>query len=757
MNEPKTMRTTTLEIERPTDFSILEREFRLVYYPLPSSYVKAPKKSHKYQKLHIQLKNQLQQPYKTYDYAIINEETVPVVYVLYRRSDIANLDEQPKELKWSTQKMQPVDIDFDHIPFHILIKLLQADYFRGDYERTFISQGDFFILAKHGREGNGAVCLLIEVKGDRRNTDDMTIQAFQVTGSARKFVKITDPNDPKQLPKDSEKTTPYFRRETRQTEIIFSQVKQKEFAEFIEARRPLFKIKRRKDKKPSLPYHDQLNLFISRGGILYTFIENFCAYLGEKGLVAKPKFRTLSKFSADQNYANLPISELGKIHIFDNRIDKDPQQLEDFLILLNRWLKEESYQVEFELVSSIVDASRIPTLLLQDHEKKDFVKGGRFFEQGITNDPKQAIYSDPKYKNTPKQSLNLATEIDLKARKLRIHVALNQLLLKDLIMNRRSVNGILPGFSSSEDYPKQLSLFPDFDPTPLRDYAFVRRKTYDGESRTTLVQFRNDHLEFIDVSDDFKMLYQVSERMNLDWDEIYLELHRINFRVKNGVIDEGRELKRFDLVLSSGQALVIEDIHETVLYEYTKMDERQKRLIEPIPLDDFRLLERARPKNQAQYKQFQRFEAFLDELAEELPYGRISFRDLTEGEFGVRIGEIFELPKNDKDKFKFGNFKMIYQQPELNMFLSDKATSLHTYQGIWYDGDNRYLVGEPDGIKRKQATANLLRQFTVLVGHMDVDIKSLLSTTGVQFIRPKRYTVYPYFFNLINMFVESRG
>lgn len=755
MSDPKVMRTTTLEIEKPLDFTILEREFRLVYYCLPASYVKAPKRSRKYEKLHVQLKNQLHQPYKTFDYALLEEGTIPVVYVLYRRNEKEYLDEKPIELTWSSRdKMQPIDIGFDRIPFHILIKLLQADYFRGNRAKAFISQGDFFIIAKQGREGNGAICLAIEIKGDRYNTEDMTTQVFQVIASARRFTKIKDPSDPEQLPKDSEKTTSYFRRETRGAESVFSQVREKELATFIEQGYPLFKIKRRKDKKPTLPYHDQLNLFVSRAGILYEFVENFLAYLGEKGISARQKFRTFTKFAADQGYANLPLSRLGQIQIFDNRVSQDKDQLQGFLSLLSSWLVENKYDVDFTVITKIPKGSPVPTLLLQDHEKKDFLKKGRFFEQGIT-DPKLAIYRDAHYKVTPKQSLNICATDDLKAARLRLHVALNQLLLKDLIVNQRSIGGILPGFPASDDGPMQLSLFPTLDPTPLREYAFVRRKTYDGKSRTTVVSFRDDQLRFTDVSDEPDQLYKTCESMRLDWDAIYFHLHEINFRIKNGVIDEGRELKRFDLILKDKQALVIEDIHETVLYEYGQMDARQKELDNPIPLDNFRLLNRAVPKNNIQARQFADFEDFLDEIAEELTYGQISFNQLTDGEWGTRVAKIFGLPTNNKGNFKFGNFKRIYQQPELRMFLSDKATSLHTYQGIWYDSDQRYLVGEPDGIKRKQATANLIRRFTVLAGQRDVDIALLLSTTGVQFIRPKRYTVYPYFFNLIDMFVNA--
>jgi hypothetical protein len=322
------------------------------------------------------------------------------------------------------------------------------------------------------------------------------------------------------------------------------------------------------------------------------------------------------------------------------------------------------------------------------------------------------------------------------------------------VINAKSITGILKGFQSRRG-GVQLDLFGDYSTVPLEQYAYVRRKTYNGQSRTVLLCIDDHHLKFADLTGDHAFVVDFCSRLGLDWTAIYFKLHEINFRVKNGRIDEEKELTHFDLVLRPNQAIYVEDINETVLYEYEKMSERKDLLSRPLPIAELRLGNRYKTDDLQTRSQIREFETFLDELSDELPDGVISFDQLTSNPFGERVAQIFQLPTNPKGRYKFGKLKKMYQQ--IDMFPSDKATELHTYQGIWYDSENRYLVGEPDGIKQKQDKANKVRQFTLLSGNAPIDIQLLLSMTGVAFIRPKRYTVLPYPFNLIDMFAEIQA
>lgn len=64
-------------------------------------------------------------------------------------------------------------------------------------------------------------------------------------------------------------------------------------------------------------------------------------------------------------------------------------------------------------------------------------------------------------------------------------------------------------------------------------------------------------------------------------------------------------------------------------------------------------------------------------------------------------------------------------------------------------------VGATEGMKFQQPRAHLIRRFDVYQGGEHFDIQIFLRMLSVQFVRLKQYTVYPYPFHLINIYVES--
>lgn len=90
------------------------------------------------------------------------------------------------------------------------------------------------------------------------------------------------------------------------------------------------------------------------------------------------------------------------------------------------------------------------------------------------------------------------------------------------------------------------------------------------------------------------------------------------------------------------------------------------------------------------------------------------------------------------------------------MFLSEKGQDVHLYRGIWHDDTNAFLVGLPTGMNMQgQQRAHLIRRFQIMQGTAHFDKEQLLSTMGVLFVRPKQYTVSPYYFHLIDLYVEN--
>ena len=54
-----------------------------------------------------------------------------------------------------------------------------------------------------------------------------------------------------------------------------------------------------------------------------------------------------------------------------------------------------------------------------------------------------------------------------------------------------------------------------------------------------------------------------------------------------------------------------------------------------------------------------------------------------------------------------------------------------------------------------QDKANPIRRFQILQGADHFDKEQVLSTMGVKFVRFNQYTVSPYYFHLIDIYVES--
>jgi hypothetical protein len=152
------------------------------------------------------------------------------------------------------------------------------------------------------------------------------------------------------------------------------------------------------------------------------------------------------------------------------------------------------------------------------------------------------------------------------------------------------------------------------------------------------------------------------------------------------------------------------------------------------------------------YKRLLAYDAFLDEVA--ITHPRLSYQELTSGEWLERIARIFDSRANDEGKYHRRIIAGIYNKR--GMFLSERGDNVQLYQGIWYDDTNAFLVGSPTSMNTQgQDRAHLIRRFQIMQGSSHFDKEQLLTTMGVLFVRPKQYTVSPYYFHLIDLYVEN--
>jgi hypothetical protein len=287
------------------------------------------------------------------------------------------------------------------------------------------------------------------------------------------------------------------------------------------------------------------------------------------------------------------------------------------------------------------------------------------------------------------------------------------------------------------------------------------------------------NLENPEESDAF---YRLLDEWGVDWDKQYEAL----LAERQRIVEDGslRELPAFDIIVGRDLFVAVEELEERVLYNYGEIGRRHQEQTAAYPIEQLRLapryaelqkkrpsllpldqlaqrgfLDGSRPPTSAQarlsltlYNQLREYDALLGEIA--ITHPTISYQDLTSGERLERIARIFGSRATSEGKYRRSIIAGLYQ--DLGMFLSEKGQDVQLYQGIWYDKTNAFLVGSPTGMNiQGQERAHLIRRFQVMQGAAHFDKERMLSTMGVLFVRHKQYTVSPYYFHLIDIYVEN--
>lgn len=737
------MNTTTLEIHpHALNYDQLQAGTKVVRYAVPRNFEFI--KGNKYGRLHTEVKQQLASPY----YFFSHDEPTPGIYTLLPA------DKKPPVLNLAFLKAQNLSSaveDCQVLRLDILLKLLLAAYFQSRDVTRFSAHGKHYMVAK--QKGKMLVCLEIELKGDRENLQ-REIQLFRVIGHATNFVRATTINA-----RDKE-TQPYFAKIIKAGQSLLQPLLPDQIHPEPD---DVYRIFRRPEQRATLDYHATLHFEETRGHLLHEFITHFTQYLHQHGIPATQTVRQFIEYKPQLTTDDLPLSDLGTVYLFDHRLNSGTVPLTTYQQVLSTQYGQ-SLNLQFEILpDSNAFAPEKPVLILQDYTQADFATGAVLDGQ---TDPYHVLYDA--YRAVPKQSLNVNPNpseqyapagapdyltyplftLD-KSWEQRLQVCLNELYLKDLVLNQRNV-GRLPGL--------QQGVLPFTTQTPLRAYAFIRRATANRVSHTTLLYVQDDHLRLVDLRsepgkqerDDLLITY------GLNWyDDVAEPLKQKRFR------ESEEDVKDYDFILGPGQVIEIEDIQERVLYDYEALADIRHAQKQNLPLADLKLmphaakiLPRQATATSVTLTQLQNYDRFLDELAAEGIH-EISYRALTDtrGPYYDHILEIFGILPDANGKHNLRKFKSCYHK--IGMFAGAKSQKVIAgYQGIWYDAENCFMVGSADGLKDSQPRAHLIRRFDIYQGADKFDIRLFLETTAVKFVRHGQFTVYPYFFHLIDLFVD---
>lgn len=744
-----TVLTTTLLVERPQDYANLEQRFQIVRYTIPDRllYRKNPTD---FGRVHNSIRDQIDYPYKSFQHDTLDGHKKWALYVLYPCEAPVN----EVVLNWFEDTPLPHRVlAFSDLPMHILLKLLQIRFFRGDNTSRFVGQDKCYVYARSGG-GDFHYCVEIEIQGALTNREIASKQEFRIIPHAKRFAKSDPP---------FQSSRALFGKRPIGNTYVFLHLK----SSMVAQEPVVYDTVAIPGRRAQIKYYDPRNLDAGRGKIVFDFVQQFLANLADLGIVAYAKQRTFTSTQTSKT-AHLPIDNLDVVGVYDNRLRRT-HDLSEYIELFNGIIPS----IRFTDVKHVEDAPRGGILVLLDAKADDFEEDGPLAGE---KDPYHDLYED--HPEIPKQSLvvNLNDPDALQGGEyldypmmqphdeniaLKLRVVLNELYLKCAIIHG----------------PDHFTL-----PFIPNERAFIRRKRFDGKTFTAALWFEEGQIHFADLGAPLQSeaFYQLLARWHVDWDAQYEQLLAERRRIAgDGAM---RDLPTFDIIVGRDLFVAIEDLNERVLYNYNEISRRSEEHITAYPVEQLQLsphydeikrstmlpLERLsqrglldtdkKPSTATErqsltfIKQLQEYDALLEEIAVTHPI--ISYRELTSGEWLERTARIFGSKADSENKYHSNTIAGLYKKRK--MFLSTKGQDVLLYQGIWHDDANAFLVGSPTGMDLQgQERAHLIRRFQILQGSAHFDEHQLLATMGVLFVRYNQYTVSPYYFHLIDLYVEN--
>lgn len=756
MKQPKkaTARTTTIRIIPPVNFKRLEERYQLVRYVLPEPMLYSRDK-YKFGRLHNLLKEQIDAPYRSFTHDYLDGSRRWAVYVIYPR--LKEKAEGLPVIQFEGENLPSRELKFNEPKLHVLIKLLQVNYFRSSDNANrdrFVGQDKCYIYARRRSEETSKyhICLEIEMKGDLQDEN-----TFYIYGQARTFAKQekVDLNY-------ADLHTYYTLSEIRDGLLMFRQVKRSEVGSVSN----LYERRTFAGSRTTLDFHTQDDVEQSRGYLVDTFIKGFVSYLSQFDFQVKHIQREFQRHDESEvEDFELPIGLLTTVYVYDARF-RDHYDITTYLAEFQKQFDN----LDFQIVDEITPDCSMPVLIFEDCEAKAFQEDMPLHGQ---YDPHQQLYQDLPL--VAKQFVNvndnepekggsredyLDYEMELPGEHQR-SMALNQLFLKDLILRERDVTERLP-----------------LAPTNL---MFVHRENrgrgQKKQAYEVAAYFEGNIVRFLNLSDraERTKFYDLVDELGVDWDNCYEQL-RARYKKNN----DGEDLSAYDVIVGPGLFVDIEDAHEALLYEYEEILRRIEEYNQSFPLDELKLAAQydtlvedetlsedhllmwgyiqkpkplSKPKNKKHraavelYFALQEYDAFLEELKSR--YDPITFRTLTgDPTLMDRIRSIFSFKtgRGLQDLYKrVGKFSGVREEDVIPI-----------YRGIWYIPDDmRYVVGDTYGMNSVQARAHRVRRFAVYQGAEKFDIRSMLDAMSVKFVRLKQYTVYPYYFHLIDLYIDN--
>lgn len=541
--------TTTLLVEKLSDYSQLENNYRLVRNELPFDVYQSLGYETAMIKLHKQLKEQLDTPYLIFNNDFLDEKQKRVIYALYNSGTDKN-DIIPLEIDFIESIHNPLPwrwINFSDLDLHLLIKLLLAAF--ANSFPYFAGQGGYFIHVKEERPG-WDLCMEIELSGGLNNYDEYDqekqIQEMEISGHSRYF----------KIGEDYREGEVFYERYLEKGIVFFRQLTPAQARNYTGKLACLYS---NNANRPHIDYHRQNNTEVQpcRGLYLHSFLQKFSKWLNKNGVECRHKTRNWIKYDIEDKSRGLEYPHLDIIYLHDRRHKKESIEFSAYREALSNNYPD----VNWVILDNLDDITDDPVIVIQDADQEAYNRDQPLY---VRDDPYQYIkdtypeiptqfvnvnsnkvlqdLDESSYLDYPMIQIERKNEWDIKFRN-----SIYQLYLKNVVLNNLSVSEYLPVDGLIND---------------LINYIYIKKIS---KGKCAFMWIAEDRLEFSPLltQKDRELLDSVCTDFGFTytWQEICE-------RLKDKTYKEEWQLGAYDLILLPGKVVMINELNETVLYDY---------------------------------------------------------------------------------------------------------------------------------------------------------------------------------------------
>lgn len=707
----------------------LKRLYFLYKIEIPEKF-KFSKDRNKYAKLHNTYKNQLDYPYYFYSYA----DPMPTIFLLVDKS----VKEAPAlnfEEKFLDCVVRGIKVDFEELSnsenLHILMKLLLSSWFHKNYHTC---QSDAFYIYSKG-VGKTITALSVNIKSDRdKNTFYIENSATYLHKAEKEYTNLQFVNNDKFYKKLQGEI--YYR----QVKTSFVQTWKRDKNRKEELWRADSKFDRQRQPNRKLPsikwFEDYTNYQRCRSNLIRVFqselVEYYNEVLGDDCVESQSHTMTrvepLSQFqvSGYGEGTGLYLKLLGEVRIYDNRFIETEYHntitISEYVDFFNRNYGKK-YHIKFkEIGFDELNSCQNPVLVLQDYSKQVFEE-----EQLLDgyDDPKDDLYRQFSTK-VALQTFSVNFN-DYSEHSLNTYFGYEMLDVK-LKKFGSSINKIKVGLKKYGD--------------ELRLQAKAEKKSLNEVSEKTKEEQKN----YEEVKSYFDTL---SNKIDVCLNELLLKFYLVkNISIKNF------DNPNFNLpcILSKPKLT-----QYSYMYKGFFMYCDKKNVLRFINLDNKQGKEQR--NNHLLGLGINWFD--IEENFAARNYTRKEGKDITRKRLGKIINRHTNAIRNTHFIFSSGtvlaiedtNERILHKYDEDKMGKSQRKTEQKTaLEGVYYSTrGNVYSVG----YKSLNITADdsvHIRKLHYYQKDEDFNMDDILKTLAVEFVRNKQYTVYPYFFDLLNLY-----